>query len=82
MAKLNSAGRVYIQGKSLGIDLRRSIIAYMEEHEAKLGELHLPRGLRKKTSEIFKVSPQLVTKIWNQYCIEGIVKLPDYRSRW
>ena len=31
-------------------------------------------------SEIFKVSHPLVTKIWKQYCIEGIVKLPEYKS--
>nr|XP_022312415.1 uncharacterized protein LOC111117558 [Crassostrea virginica] len=80
MAKINSAGRVYDKGTPLGIDLRRSIINYMEEQGAKFGSLQLPRGLPQRVSEIFKVSHPLVTKIWKQYCIEGIVKLPEYKS--
>ena len=80
MAKINSAGRVYDKGTPLGIDLRRSIVNDMEEQGPKFGSRQLSRGLPQTVSEIFKVSHPLVTKIWKQYCIEGIVKLPEYKS--
>ena len=78
MAKINSAGRVYDKGTPLGIDLRRSItVNCMVKQGAKFGSRQLPRGLPQTVSEIFKISHPLVTKIWKQYCIEGIVKLPE-----